>query len=86
MTTNLFPGAKSRGVDIAALRFETVEAPNECQFEITGHVVDLHAVVLSGIVDGHGWRPFVENIIGFHIKFTASFFSELPFDTGIDFP
>ena len=82
----LFSCAKTRCVNVCFFGFEAVESPDECQFEISGHVAHFHPIILTGMVDGHGRRPFVEYVIGFQIKFTASFLSELPFYTGIDFP
>ena len=82
----LIPCAKTRCVNICFFGHETVETPDECQFEVAGHVAHFHPIILTGMVDSHGWRPFIENVIGFQIKFTATFLSELPFDTGIDFP
>ena len=82
----LFPCAEARCVDVRIFGSEAVESPDECQFEITGHVANFHPVILTCVADSHGRRPFVEYVIDFQIKFTASFFTELPFDTCIDFP
>lgn len=78
--------AKARGVHIDVFWFESVESPNECQFEIAGHIADFHPIVLTGMIDGHFRRPPIEYIIGFQIQLTASFLSKLPFNPGIDFP
>ena len=82
----LIPCAKTRCVNICFFGLETVETPDECQFEVVGHVAHFHPINLTGMVDSHGRRPFVEYVIGFQIKFTASILSELPFYAGIDFP
>ena len=79
-------GAETRRIDIGILGFESVEAPDKCQFEIPCHIPHFHPVVLTGMADGHGRRPSVEYVIGFQIQFTATLLAELPFDTGIDFP
>lgn len=79
-------GAETRRIDIGILWLESVETPDECQFEITGHVMHFHPVVLAGMAYGHSGSPFVEYVTGFKIKFTATLLAELPFDTGIDFP
>ena len=82
----LIPCTKTRCVNICFFGLETVETPDECQFEIVRHVAHFHPVILTCMADGHGRRPFVEYVIGFQIKFTASILSELPFYAGIDFP
>lgn len=82
----LFSGTEARGVKGGILGFEAVEAPDECEFKVAGHVVDFHPVVLTGMFDGHGRRPLVENVVSLQIQLTASFLSELPFDPGIDPP
>ena len=82
----LFTSSETRGVDIRVFGLEAVEAPDECEFEFAGHVAHFHPVILTGMADSHGRRPFVEYVIGFQIKFTASILSELPFYAGIDFP
>lgn len=51
---DLFSGAEAGGVEGGVFGSEAVEAPDECQLEVTGHVVDFHPVVLTGVVDGHG--------------------------------
>ena len=84
--SDLFSCAKSGSVDIIVFRLETVESPDKCQFEIAGHVSYFHAVVLASMVDAHSRRPCVEYVIGFQVKFTAMLLSELPFNSGIDFP
>ena len=45
--------AEAGGVDAVVLGFETVEAPDESKFEITGHITDLHTIVLSRSTDCH---------------------------------
>ncbi len=49
----LSPGAETGGVDFCILRFEAIETPEECQFQVAAHVVDRHMVILSGMVDCH---------------------------------
>ncbi len=83
---NLFPCAEARCVDVRIFGFEAVEPPDECQFEVVGHVAYFHPIILTCMADSHGRRPFVEYVIGFQMKFTASSLSELPFYAGIDFP
>ena len=65
---------------------ETVEAPDECQLYITGHIVHFHAVILSGAVDGHRGRPSVEDVFGLQVNLAATFLAELPFYSRIDLP
>lgn len=48
-------GAEAGGVDgRVGLGFEAVEAVDECQAEVAGHVAYFHLVVLLGAVDCHG--------------------------------
>ena len=75
------------GIDgCAVLGFEAIEAPDEGEAEVAGHVAHFHSVVLSGMVDCHGRRPTVEDVIGFQVEFTASFLPKLPFEACIHFP
>lgn len=78
--------SETRGVDIAVFGFEAVETPDECKFEVAGHIADFHAVGLPGLVDCHHRRPAVQDIIGFQIEFAATPLAELPLHSGIDFP
>ena len=82
----LIPCAKTRCVNICFFGFETVETPDECQFEVVGHVAHFHPIILTGMVDSHGRRPFVEYVICLKVEFTATLFPELPFYSGVYFP
>lgn len=79
--------AKSGGIgDIVVLGFEAVEAPDEGEFEVTGHVADFHTIVLSGSADSHCRRPTVEDVISFKVEVATTRFAKLPFHADINFP
>ena len=82
----LIPCAKTRCVNICFFGLETVETPDECQFEVVGHVAHFHPIVLTAFVDGHRRRPTVEYVVGFQIKFATMLSAEFPFHSGINFP
>ncbi len=53
LENSLSARAEAGGIDAVVLGFETVEAPDESKFEITGHITDLHTIVLSPSIDCH---------------------------------
>ena len=73
----LFTGSESGSVRGGVFGFEAVETPDECQAKVAGHVTHFHTVVLALGVDVQCRRPFVENVVGFKVKFAATLFAEL---------